>query len=180
MLLDHPSVGPNLGFWLDQVDARALTSVQQIRNLLATAASTLMVIGRSSATAWSQLEQQTQVWTRLLVEERGMLASGRFRRGEVKSVVANYIGHVGIDEFVREISHMADGVLWDNRVWLAASGGWPAKHERFAADLGWGNELSDSRLHRLVEAIEHTDIPILCGGHSVVSGGLMAMLDGVA
>lgn len=178
MLAEHPSVGPNLQAWLDQVDDQNLLPVKRLRRLLATPATTLMVIGRSSAAAWGQLEAQTQVWTRLFVEERGMLASGRLRRREVRSMIAKYIESVGVGQFIDEVAEMADGLLWDNRVWLAATGGWPAKDQRFAADLGWLDDLKDERLRELTKAVLQADIPILCGGHGVVAGGLMALLEG--
>jgi hypothetical protein len=177
MLKDHPEVGPVLSDWLSTVDSELSERVAGIKNLLATPAQTLMVIGRSSAATWSMLEKRTQVWTRWLVEERGMLASGRFRRGEVKSLIANHIERVGLAPFMAEAASMSDGLLWDNRVWLACSGGWPDRGQRFAADLGWRDELHDRRLLELVSAVEPLDSLVVCGGHGVVSGGLMALLD---
>ena len=106
-----------------------------------------------------------------------MLASGRFRRGEVRSLVADYIELRGVDEFIEQAADWADGILWDTRVWLAASGGWPERGERFAADLGWAEEVKDVRLSELIQALGSAQLPIICGGHGVVSGGLLAMLD---
>jgi hypothetical protein len=95
----------------------------------------------------------------------------------VKSLVTDHIEIVGISKFIEEVGRLADGLLWDSRVWLAAGGGWPSQAQRFAADLGWLDDVTEERLSELGAAIRDASIPIICGGHGVVAGGLMALLD---
>jgi hypothetical protein len=72
---------------------------------------------------------------------------------------------------------MADGVLWDTRVWMGTKPNWPTDADRFAADLGWEDHIEDESLRALTHAINSSPIPILAGGYGVVSGGLYALLE---
>ena len=140
----------------------------------------LAVIGRVSAAAWQQLERATHCWVRLFAEERGMRASGRQARGEVRSLLADYLALVGEEGFFAELSSLADGVLFDNRVLLAARHSWPPAADRFHSDLLRWEAVSDPFLRRFTQAAAEADIPIVLGGHSVVSGGLMALVESLS
>jgi hypothetical protein len=145
--------------------------------VLRTPAKMLSLIGRASSHVWRMLEERTQIWTRVFVEERGMIASGRMGRGEVRSMVALMIDTWGPDVFVEHLAQLCDAVLWDTRVWMAHRGPWPSTVDRFAADLGFVEQIEDPALRALTKAIRQAPIPILAGGYGVVSGGLYAMLD---
>jgi hypothetical protein len=174
----HPWLGRALTAFLDQRQSLGLLQkVDALRRLLETPASTLAIIGRSSSTIWQAIERRKQVWVRLFVEERGMLASGRAERGEVRSLIAELLDDWGPVRFVERLSTMADGVLWDNRVWMAHRGLWPSAADRFAADLGRPGDVVAGELASLTEAIHAAPIPILTGGHSLVSGSLMALIE---
>jgi hypothetical protein len=174
----HPALGKALGDFLDQRESAGLLhQVDALRRLLETPASTLAIIGRSSSTIWQAIERRKQVWVRLFVEERGMLASGRAERGEVRTLLGELLDDWGPARFIERLSAMAGGVLWDNRVWMAHRGLWPSAADRFAADLGRSGEVSAAELAALTEAIQAAPIPILTGGHSLVSGSLMALIE---
>jgi hypothetical protein len=108
-----------------------------------------------------------------------MVASGRMARGEVQSMMGLAIQTLGVRTFVSALSGMCDAVLWDTRVWMAQRGVWPNPSERFAMDLGLREEVSDPVLGEFVAAVVDAEIPILIGGHGVVSGGVLAMLEAV-
>ncbi|HHS97801.1 MAG TPA: hypothetical protein ENK08_07875 [Chloroflexi bacterium] len=137
----------------------------------------LAVIGRSSSAAWTALERATRCWVRMYVEERGMVASGRLRRGEVRSLLAEYLEQVGLEGFFSTLGDLADAVLMDNRVILAARGRWPSRADRFAADLFRWQEVADPFLRAFARAAAAAEIPVLMGGQSVVSGGLLALVE---
>jgi hypothetical protein len=177
LLLGHPDLGPSVRAFLERAPARLQRHVESLRGVLQTPASTLAVIGRSTSHLWRMLERKTQIWVRLFVEERGMLASGRVDRGEVRSLVGQALDAWGPAEFVRRLAEASDAVLWDTRVWLATRGPWPPESDRFAADLVWSDDVRDPGLRALTEAISATSIPILTGGHGVVSGSAIALLE---
>jgi hypothetical protein len=177
MLVGHPAVGHHLGDFLERLPDELKERVEKIKRIIATPAQTLVVIGRASAHLWQQLEEQTQIWIRLFVEERGMVASRRVARNEVRSLIALLIRTLGPQVFMEELEKISDAVLWDTRVWMAAQVGWPSAAERFAFDVGRTNELENKDLRELSEAIQRAGIPILAGGYGVVAGGLYALLE---
>lgn len=179
MLHDHPSLGPSLQSFFNKQPVDKIQSVRQISDIMRTPASTIVLIGRSSSHLWRALEQQLQIWIRVFVEERGMIASGRMARGEVRSLIGQIIDEWGPEQFVRNLAEMADAVLWDSRVWMAQRGVWPSPSDRFASDLGWTDHIQDEQLRSLTHAVENASIPILSGGHGVVSGGLLAVLESI-
>jgi hypothetical protein len=95
----------------------------------------------------------------------------------VRSLLADALETWGPQEFVRRLSEMSDAALWDTRVWMSTRGDWPSEADRFAADLGWAQEIDDPALRALTEAIGQAPIPILTGGHGVVSGSALALLE---
>lgn len=106
-----------------------------------------------------------------------MLASGRLDRGEVQSLIGKWVDRIGPTEFLQELAEMADGVIWDTRVWMANRGAWAPPSDRFAADLGDAKGVADPALRQLTQAVAAARVPVLVGGHGVVAGGLLAMLE---
>ncbi len=180
MLLGHPDVGPHLKQFLRSVPEAITQRMQSVRTVVSSAAKNLTIIGRASSHLWQQLEKQTQIWIRLLVEERGMVASQRLARGEVQSYTALMIRSLGPEAFVRELASMSDAVIWDTRVWMAAEVGWPSPGERFAFDLGQIEAIENEKLRAMAAAIQAAEIPILAGGYGVVAGGLYALLESMS
>ena len=178
LLLDgHPGLGPSLMAFLDAAPADARARVGAIRRALSTRASTIALIGRTSSHVWRSLEARGQIWVRLLVEERGMIASGRAARSEVRSWVAMMLETWGAQGFVERLARMCDAALWDTRVWMAARGPWPSARDRFAADLGWPDQVQEPGLRALTAALARSPVPVLSGGHGVVAGSIYALLE---
>lgn len=177
MLIDHPHVGPHLNRFLEKLPPDMIKRVEALKRVLETPAETLTLIGRTSSHLWRQLEQQTQIWVRLFVEERGMVASRRLERREVRSVIASLLRTMGPEGFIELLSELSSAVLWDTRVWMAAELGWPSASDRFAADLGWSDDIEEPRLRQLTQAIEAAPVPILAGGYGVVAGGVYTLLE---
>lgn len=179
MIADHPGIGPYLRTWLESNSAVDLTAARRIRSLLETNARTLALLGRVSSDTAIRLEKATQIWTRIYSEERGMTASGRLARGEVMSLLGKAFADWGPKRFVHELEELSDGVVWDTRVVMAQLFGWPSASDRYAFDLGRGDMLQNRALAEWCEAVHSSSIPILTGGHNVVSGGLLSLLETV-
>lgn len=106
-----------------------------------------------------------------------MVASGRQTRGEVRSVLGAYLDEVGMDRFFAALEGWADAVFMDNRVILAHRGIWPSAEDRFASDLGWFEQINDPFLAEFTHRAVVAATPIVLGGHSLVSGGLLALVE---
>ncbi len=106
-----------------------------------------------------------------------MRAAGRLAAGQVRSLLNDHLQAVGLGKFISDLSSMSDAILWDTRVLWAAHGLWPSEEDRYAADLGLVDAIGDSFIREFTQAILDAPIPIVTGGHSLVSGGLWALLD---
>lgn len=172
----HARTGPHLRAALGRL-GWSDRPVEGVLHVMGEEGRHLAVVGRSSSATWSALERATQCWVRLFVEERGMIASRRLARGEVRSLLADFLERVGIEGFFAELASLVDAVLMDSRVILGARGLWPSAADRFNADLLQWEAVQEPFLRRFSRAASEASVPILMGGQSVVSGGLMALLD---
>jgi hypothetical protein len=139
--------------------------------------NTLALIGRVSPLAWQALNKVTRCWTRVIAEERGMVASGRQERGEVRSVLVPWIRARGLPGFFADLGGMADAAIFDSRVLFAAEGIHPDASDRFASDLFWLDAIRNPWLRDFTQAAAEAPIPVILGGHSIVAGGLYALAE---
>ncbi|HJX61925.1 MAG TPA: hypothetical protein VJ578_05090 [Dehalococcoidia bacterium] len=169
-------VGPRLRALLD--DWRLDVSLyRRIVPLFVSHTAQLLVAGRSSSRIWQYLEQKTACRVRFLAEERGMQADGRIGGGEARSLVGFYLAAVGVQRFFATLAELADAAFLDSRVILAHLGLQPSRADRFLSDLGRHEDVEDPFLRELTEGAARAPIPVALGGHSVVSGGLMALIE---
>ena len=172
----HPDIGSHLRRFLDGLGWES----PQLEGVLAEMereGGNLAVVGRVSAVAWAELERATHCWVRVFAEERGMRASGRQERGEARSLLADYLELVGVESFFAELAELTNGVLFDNRVILAARGLWPSALDRFNSDLYRWDKIKEPFLRRFTQAAAEARVPVVLGGHSIVAGGLMALVE---
>lgn len=135
------------------------------------------VAGRVSSNMWQYLERQTACRVRILSEERAMRASGRQARGEVRSLLGYHFQAVGARQFFAELSQLGDAAFLDSRVIMAHHGPLPKAADRFWSDLCQPEEIENPFLRELTTEAMQACIPVVLGGHSLVSGGLCALVD---
>src|SRR6185503_5700388 len=80
LIARHPDVLPNLHGVISDERLREIP-VEAVLDVAARDGSTLALIGRISPLAWQAINKATRCWTRVIAEERGMVASGRVERG---------------------------------------------------------------------------------------------------
>lgn len=139
--------------------------------------STVALIGRLSPLAWQAFNKATRCWTRVIAEERGMVASGRLEMGSVRSMLSPWIKARGVQGFFDDLAELADAAIFDSRVLFAAQGVYPDAADRFASDMFWIDAIRDPWLRDFTAAAANARIPIVLGGHSVVAGGLYALAE---
>ncbi len=172
----HPHCGSHVREVVGQLpwDDRRLRAACEV---LKTRASRVILAGRVPSWAVAQMEKSVQCWTRVYSEERGMRAAGRLETGQVQSLLSQHLHAVGLARFMSDLCSMADAMLWDTRVLWAANGIWPSEEDRYAADLGLVDAIGDSFIREFTQAALDAPIPIVTGGHTLVSGGLWTLLD---
>jgi hypothetical protein len=172
----HPQCGSHVREVVRQLawDAGRLRAASEV---LQTRASRLILAGRVPSWSVAQVEKTVQCWTRVYSEERGMRAAGRLGAGQVQSLLSEHMHAVGLSRFMADLCSMTDAMLWDTRVLWAANGIWPSEEDRYAADLGLIDMIGDPFIRDFTQAVLDAPIPIVTGGHALVSGGLWALLE---
>ena len=131
----------------------------------------LMVCGRVSGSDWAVVDRDTSCRVRVLSEERGL----RTRDQPARSLLAELYEQLGSRQFVSAISRLGDAMIWDIRPFLSHLGWDVSPCERFAADLGRWMDIEHAGLRELIKDLDESKV--LIGGHSLVSGGLLAGID---
>jgi hypothetical protein len=176
LLAQHPDLLPGLRRVVSDERLRAVP-VDAVLDVLAQEGKTIALIGRVSPQAWQALNKATRSWTRVIAEERGMVASGRIERREVRSMLVPWLVARGLEGFFEDLAGMADAAIFDTRVLFAAQGIDPDAADRYASDLFWVDAIRDPWLRDFTRAAALAPIPIILGGHTVVSGGLYALCE---
>ncbi|GIV82107.1 MAG: hypothetical protein KatS3mg051_1461 [Anaerolineae bacterium] len=173
---EHPACPPHLQASCQDslLDRMPLTA---LLDTLARDGSRIALIGRVAPQAWAALNEVTQCWLRVFAEERGMVASERLARGEVRSMLARLVDLLGPQGFFDELAGMVDAAIIDSRVLMAAAGHYPAADERFSSDLYLVDTITDEWVRAFTQAAAEAPIPVLLGGHSVVGGGLHVLAE---
>ena len=135
----------------------------------------LLVAGRVGSHAWQYLERETACRVRLFAEERGMEADGRTEAGLAHSLLGLYLDEVGPERFFQSLPQLCDAAFIDTRVLLAHKRIDASRSDRFLSDLGQPDDITDPFLRDFTHAALAAPIPVLLGGHSLMSGDLMAL-----
>jgi len=140
----------------------------------------LVVAGRIPSSAWAYLETESACRVRCFVEERGMRSA---RDLAPRSLLADWVSRLGAGDLLRELCGLGDAVILDSRVLMAALAGssdaaaWPPEEDRFASDFGDAARVATPWLAELTAAAAAAPIPVLLGGHALVSDGLRILVD---
>ncbi len=143
-------------------------SLQQISTLLIKRTALVYLVGRVSPVTWQAFEQQVACRTAGMIEGRGMKAYA----DRQPPVLASLFRERGFSDFFSALERSADAAIIDSRPFLAHNGSLPLPHERFSSDLFRVAELKDPLWIEFTQQALDCSIPILLGGHSLVSGGL--------
>jgi hypothetical protein len=166
--------GPSLREYLAALDLD-LGRCRRALPFLTDRRAQITVAGRVGSHAWQYLEGETACRVRLFAEERGMEADGRAEEGKARSLLGFFLEQVGPQGVMNALAELGDAAFIDTRVLLAHFRIEAARAERFLSDLGRWDEVRQPFLRDLTRAALEAPIPVLLGGHSLVSGGLMAL-----
>ena len=155
--------------------ALSLTAYQRVLPLLTDREAQIVVAGRVGSHAWQYLERETACRVRLFAEERGLESDDRASTGTARSLLGFVIEAAGIDRFFELLPQLGDAAFIDTRVLLAHMRIDATREDRFLSDLGNWTRISDPFLRDFTRAATEAAIPVLLGGHSLMSGGLMAL-----
>jgi hypothetical protein len=172
----HPDTGAHTRACLDSL-ALDTSALDAALPLMLDRDATILVAGRVSSATWGYLERETACSTRVLSEERGMRASGRQARGEVRSLLGYHLDAVGLERFFVALATMGQAVYLDNRPIFAHNSLWPTAADRFYSDLRQPDEIQDPFVRAFTAAAMAAPVPVIMGGHSLVAGGMYALIE---
>lgn len=167
--------------------------VDDLRELAADPRRELLVFGRSGSRTLRWLERNVRCRVRFLAEERGLRASSPLAIGDPtgsavrrrprppRSTLGRLLDARGPDALSAIVAELADGAILDSRVLLADRLGadealWPRDEDRFASDLLRAAVIHDPWLRAVTVSAATSHIPIVLGGHTLVSPGVPLML----
>lgn len=151
--------------------------VERVKSLFTSRGTAILIAGRVSGSVVQLLERSTQCQWRVFSEERGMRASGREERGEVRSLLGYYLEQVGAKNFMATLSRIANAAIIDSRVLFAHHGLKPSAPDRYYSDLLEPDRIADPFIRELTATARDASIAIILGGHSLVSGGIYALVE---
>ncbi|HLY35745.1 MAG TPA: hypothetical protein VKU35_03445 [Candidatus Limnocylindria bacterium] len=157
----------------------AVPHLERIGSVLRDQGAELVITGRVPSSVLRELETEVACRVRAVVEERGMRSA---RGGRPRSLLARWVEERGAASLVSELATLGDAVILDSRVVMAGLSGssearsWPPSEERYASDFGDAAPIATPWLRELVEAAAASRVPILMGGHALVSDGLRLVL----
>lgn len=139
--------------------------------------SQIVVAGRAGSYLWAHLEKYTACRVRFLSEERGLRADGREEQGGARSILGFYLEEVGPRRFFAALAEMGHAAFLDTRVLFSHMGLRLTAEDRFLSDLGMVGDITEPFLREFTSQALAAPIPVVLGGHSLVAGGLMALVD---
>ena len=133
------------------------------------------VAGRVGSFVWSRMETDTACRCRVVSEGRGMRADGWGGGG--KSMLGYLLDSSGVSGFFDKLSEMGDAAFLDTRVIFNHAGRNFSAPDRFYSDMLEPEHIADPWLREFTHGAREAAIPVVLGGHSLVSGGMLALID---
>lgn len=172
----HPGTGPRTRAFLEGLDLD-LERLRAAMRLITDPKAEVIVCGRVGTHVWAHLETDLACRKRVFSEERGMRASGREERGEVRSLVGMYLDAVGPDRFFASLDELGQAAFIDSRVIFNHLRLSTTAADRFRSDLLWTDGIVEPTVRAITHAARRASIPVVLGGHSLVAGGLWALIE---
>ncbi len=178
-------INPALAAFLDGVQLPGgrgleIPRLDEVLGVLRNREAELFVAGRVPSATFAHLEREAACRVRLLVEERGMRAAAGHRP---QSVLTSLLADHGAAGLIVALADFGQAAVLDSRVLMAAVAGsslataWPPAEERYAADFGDAARSGTGWLGEVTAAAGSSPVPILMGGHALVSDGLRILTD---
>lgn len=169
-----PFAGPRARAHLDTLELD-YGPLERAKAVLGDSYQDVALIGRVGAPIIERLNALLKLRLRVFSEERGMKALGRLESGAVVSLLGLLIERAGLTYFFEHLAGVARCAFIDSRVLFAHFKFDFTDRERFLSDLGLWEQIEHPWLKEFTRLAAGCAIPVLLGGHSLVSGSLWAL-----
>lgn len=164
--------GPDVRTFLRGLDS-AHPSLDALLALFRDRSALVGFVGRISPRTWADVERDIACRTSSLAEGRGMRAGTANR----PTVLHQALLESGPEAFFVRLSRAYDGALIDTRPLLSGGAELPPANVRFESDLLRPEKIADRRWRSFTECALTADIPVVLGGHNLLSGGLYVLAE---
>ncbi|MBW2121844.1 MAG: hypothetical protein JRH07_08365 [Deltaproteobacteria bacterium] len=152
-----------------------ISSIFHLMDVLVDRDREAAIMGRIPPEIALFFDRETACHLRFHIEERGMEGG---KGGEaVWSLVGLCLEKAGIASFFRTLGAHIHGAVVDSRVFFRHFGLHPSRRDRFSSDILQPEEIADPWVRLLTEAARECPIPVILGGHTLVSGGLYILAE---
>lgn len=176
IMADSPFGGPHLRRALSAMDLNT-EAVREVKQVFRGDYPDVALIGRIGAPAIARINHNFKVRLRVFSEERGMKALGRLERNEVVSLLGYWLEEIGPKRFFAYLEQTVAAALIDTRVLFAHMKKPLSDADRFYSDLGQHENVKDPFVREFTRAASACAIPVLLGGHSLVTGCVWALVE---
>jgi hypothetical protein len=135
----------------------------------------VLIAGRVSADTHMFLDRRTACRVRLMVEERGLAASGEGVRA--RSIVGMWLDAAGPRKAFESMAGRTHAAIIDSRLLMACKGMDAGPEERFALDLLMKDRVRAGYMKGLCAAAAAAPFPVVLANHSLLNGGLMLLVE---
>ncbi len=156
------------------------TNLQKAKTVLAAEYEDVAIIGRVGAPIIGRLNAVLKLRLRVFSEERGMKSLGRIENQEVVSLLGLLLEESGYEKLFLSLPLVARCAFIDSRVLMCHHRLNLSDSDRFLSDLGLWQDIADPWLQNFTRLAGECSIPVILGGHSLVSGSLWALCDELA
>lgn len=172
----HRGAGPHVRAYLESLRLD-VSRLRRAMPLFTDLTAEIVVAGRVGSQVLTRLEAGTACRVRVFSEERGMRSDGREERGEARALLGFYLEQVGLRRFFQTMGELGAAAFIDSRVIFAHKGIRPSASDRFLSDMGRPEGIRDDFVRGFTEEALRAPKPVILGGHSMVAGGLLALID---
>ncbi len=165
--------GPSLRAFLEASAPFNHPTLTAVCELLVDRTALVHLFGRLNPATWAHFEQQVACRTSGAIEGRGMRAT------ETPDTFLHQriLREIGPTAFFDRLASTADAAILDTRPLLVEGGHLPLPSDRFASDLFLDTKIDNLHWEAFTQAAANAPIPVLLGGHSLVSGGLYLLAE---
>ncbi len=137
----------------------------------------VLVIGRIPLEAGLFFDRETACHVDFHIEGRGIESREESTGNHSWSLLGKLMERMGISELFRFLSAAAQAVIMDSRVCFQSLGISPSRRDRFYSDLLRPDEIDDPFVQLFTRHALEGSVPFILGGHTLVSGGLYALVE---
>ena len=156
------------------------STLEQAKAVLLAEYEDVVLIGRVGAPIVGRLNERLKLRLRVFSEERGMKSLGRIENKQVISLLGLLLDHCGLENFFNYLPQLCRCAFIDSRVLMYHYKLELSDAERFYSDLGRFKEIENPWLKDFTRLAAKCAVPVILGGHSLVSGSLWALCDELA